>query len=151
MFLKYMKSPEHPLTEHGQRKILAASVMRSEFTCDWHVNCPHATGYCQRVQRSLCQLGHNCTQRLGGPIIIILFPPGVCSAHVPISRVQFLSGLVKASQIRNQRCLSEQGWLSALLKFLPLHVSHTYHHPPARSSVPWRQGPCLLFHPFSKY
>lgn len=41
------------------------------------------------------------TQKQGAPVIIILFPLGVCSAHVPISRVQFLSGLVKASQILN--------------------------------------------------
>lgn len=40
-------------------------------------------------------------QRLGAPVIIISFPLGVCSAHVPISRVQFLSGPEKASQILN--------------------------------------------------
>lgn len=41
------------------------------------------------------------TQKPGAPVIIVLFPLGVCSAHVPISRVQFLSGLAKASQILN--------------------------------------------------
>lgn len=40
-------------------------------------------------------------QRPVAPVIIILFPLGVCSAHVPISRVQFLSGLVKALRILN--------------------------------------------------
>lgn len=85
-----------------KEKVLAASEMSQSSLVIGMLTVPLQSGVAEEGTGALSAIWN--TPELRGweaPVIIISFPLGVCSVHVPISRVQFLSGPEKTSQILN--------------------------------------------------